>query len=158
MSGRSPSLYCLYTYINHHAQPPIITQHKQCNVNVFDVARVYGQHFQQSLKWINRVSLPCSWSAEQIKLFSLFPFAPENLRQEGFGCPVPRQPNHQSSTINHQSSIINQVLTHGIPPNFRDGVHIYRQPPSGQSLLEFIGSRNNVPMAFAAESLPALGQ
>ena len=25
------------------------------------------------------------------------------------------------------------MLTHGIPPAFRDGVHIYRQPPSGQS-------------------------
>ena len=25
------------------------------------------------------------------------------------------------------------MLTHGIPPDFRDGVHIYRQPPSGQS-------------------------
>ena len=25
------------------------------------------------------------------------------------------------------------MLTHGIPPGFRDGVHFYRQPPSGQS-------------------------
>ena len=31
---------------------------------------------------------------------------------------------------NHQSSIINLVLTHGIPPAFRDGVLIYCQPPS----------------------------
>ena len=28
--GEKPTVI-LYTYINHHAQPPIITQHKHCN-------------------------------------------------------------------------------------------------------------------------------
>ena len=53
----------------------------------------------------------------------LCPFAPETLVSRGFGRPVPRQPNH----------FLNLVLTRGIPPTFRGGVHTYRQPPSGQS-------------------------
>ena len=28
---------------------------------------------------------------------------------------------------------LNLVLTHGIPTAFRDGVHVYRQPPSRES-------------------------
>ena len=45
------------------------------------------------------------------------------------------------------------ILTHGIPSAFRDGVHIYHQPPSGQSLV--IGSRNCVSIVITAESSPA---
>ena len=51
---------------------------------------------------------------------------------------------------------LNLVLTYGIPPEFRGGVHFFffkRHTPSGQS--QFIGSRNCVPMAFTAESPPA---
>ena len=51
---------------------------------------------------------------------------------------------------------LNVVLTYGIPPDFRGGVHLfmltairYRGSP------EFIGSRNCVPMSFTAESPPA---
>ena len=51
------------------------------------------------------------------------------------------------------------MLTYGILPAFHDGVHIlYRQPPSGLSLLEFIGSRNCVTTAFNAECPLAQGQ
>ena len=28
------------------------------------------------------------------------------------------------------------MFTHGIPPAFRDGVHLYRQPPLGQSRVD----------------------
>ena len=45
---------------------------------------------------------------------------------------------------------LNLVLTYGIPPEFRGGVHLFiynrHTPSSGQSLLEFIGSRKCVPM------------
>ena len=54
---------------------------------------------------------------------------------------------------------LNLVLTYGIPPEFRGGVHLFilnRHTPSGQSRV--IGSRNCVPMAFTAESPPARGQ
>ena len=44
----------------------------------------------------------------------------------------------ESSIINYQSSIINLVLTHGIPPAFRNGVKLCRQPPSGQSRVYYV--------------------
>ena len=77
--------------------------------------------------------------------FSLSPFAPENLvSRNGFGRPVPRQPIYSFSSLR-----LNLVLTHGIPPEFRDGVHIlvptyirHRVSP------ELTGSYNCVPMAF----------
>ena len=45
----------------------------------------------------------------------------------------PLIPNTQA-----ESSIINLVLTDGIPPAFRDGVHTSRQPPSGQSRVYWV--------------------
>ena len=33
------------------------------------------------------------------------------------------------------SARLNLVLTRGIPPDLRDGIHIHRQPPSGQSRI-----------------------
>ena len=57
-------------------------------------------------------------------------FVPENLvSQDGFGSPVPRQPAH----LHTQAEL---VLTYGIPPEFRGGVHLFiynRHTPSGQS-------------------------
>ena len=55
---------------------------------------------------------------------------------------------------------LNLVLTYGIPPDFRGGVHLFiynRLTPSGQSRVYQV-SRNCVPMAFTAESPPAQGQ
>ena len=46
-------------------------------------------------------------------------FAPENLvARDRFGSPVPRQPDH----LYTQSE---SVLTYGIPPEFRGGVHLF---------------------------------
>ena len=45
------------------------------------------------------------------------------------------------------------VLTYGIPPEFRSGVHyLFRTAIRHRVSPEFIGSRNCVPMAFTAES------
>ena len=52
---------------------------------------------------------------------------------------------------------LNLVLTYGIPPEFRGGVH-YETAIRHRVSPEFIGSRNCVPMAFTAESPPAQGQ
>ena len=52
---------------------------------------------------------------------------------------------------------LNLVLTYGIPPEFRGGVHYETAIPHRVS-PEFIGSRNCVPMAFTAEGPPAQGQ
>ena len=46
-------------------------------------------------------------------------FAPENLvAQDRFGSPVPRQPAHLYTQTE-------SVLTDGIPPEFRGGVHLF---------------------------------
>ena len=52
---------------------------------------------------------------------------------------------------------LNLVLTYGIPPEFRGGVH-YETAIRHRVSPKFIGSRNCVPMAFTAESPPAQGQ
>ena len=54
---------------------------------------------------------------------------------------------------------LNLVLTYGIPPDFRGGVHyLFENTIRHRASLEFIRSRNCVPIAFTAESLPAQGQ
>ena len=79
--------------------------------------------------WINRLRLPVllvvSWTGKMI--FPLSPFAPENFdlaRQVLSSRPAPAR---------------SFSITHGIPPTFRDGVHILcRQPPSGVSDGRFL--------------------
>ena len=54
---------------------------------------------------------------------------------------------------------LNLVLTCGIPPECRGGVHLFIYTAIRHRLsLEFIGPRNCVPMASIAESPPAQGQ
>ena len=54
---------------------------------------------------------------------------------------------------------LNMVLTDGIPPDSRGGVHLYIQSAIHyQVSLEFIGSRRCVSMAFTAKSPPAHSQ
>ena len=62
------------------------------------------------------------------KCFSpLFPFE--------FGLARQVWPSRPASARVFSTRKLKMVLTQGIPPDFRDGVHIYRQPPSGQSRL-----------------------
>ena len=50
---------------------------------------------------------------------------------------------------------LNLVLTYGIPPEFRGGVHSFIKTAIRHRVsLEFMGSRNCVPMAFTAKSPP----
>ena len=50
----------------------------------------------------------------------LSPFAPKNLvSRDRFGSPVLRQPAHVHTRR------LNLVLTYRIPPEFRDGVHLF---------------------------------
>ena len=74
----------------------------------------------------------CSWSAEQGKL-CFFPCPRSRLRiwSRETGSAVP---SRVSPLILHtQAESDWLVLNRGIPPVFRDGVHVYRLPPSGQS-------------------------
>ena len=86
-------------------------------------------------------------------IFSLSPFAPENLvSRDGFGSPVPRQPAHLHTQAESGAYLRD-------PPEFRGGVHLFIQTAIGhRASPAFIGSRNCVPMAFTAESPPAQGQ
>ena len=75
----------------------------------------------------------CSWSAEHGKY--LFPCPCSRLRfcSRGTGSAVP---SRVSPVRPISTGRPNLVLTHGIPPVFRDGgvyTILYRQPPSGQS-------------------------
>ena len=54
---------------------------------------------------------------------------------------------------------LNLVLTYGIPPEFRGGVHLFIETAIRYRVSpDFIGSCNYVPMAFTAESPPAQDQ
>ena len=55
---------------------------------------------------------------------SLSLFAPDNLvLRDEFGRPVLRRPAHSPHPVR-----LNLVLTDGIPPNFRRGVHLFIPP------------------------------
>ena len=60
-------------------------------------------------------------------------FSPENLvSRDEFGSPVLHQPDQLLLRLN-------LVLTYGIPPEFRGGVHLFilnRHTPSGQSRVD----------------------
>ena len=54
---------------------------------------------------------------------------------------------------------LNLVLTYGIPPDFRGGVHLFIKTAIRHRVSpEFIGSRKWVQMAFTADSSPAQRQ
>ena len=84
---------------------------------------------------------------------SLSSFTPENWSRE-MGSAVPSRVTLLISILR-----LKLVLTYGIPPEVRGGVHLslfsiairHRVSP------EFIESRNCVPMAFTVESPPAQG-
>ena len=73
--------------------------------------------------WINRIRLPILpvVSLTGKMNFFLSPFVPENLvPRDGFGNPV-----HVSLLISILR--LNLVLTYGIPPEFRGGVHLFTE-------------------------------
>ena len=83
----------------------------------------------------NSPQLKHKHSSKSVNMYILCSFAPENLvSRDGFGGPVPRQPAHSILRLN-------LVLTYGIPPEFRGGVHLFilhRHTPSGQSRVYWV--------------------
>ena len=84
-------------------------------------------------------------------------------------CPCSRlriwSPRETGSTVPYRVSLLisilrlNLMLTYGIPPEFRGGVHyLFKTAIRYRVSPEFIESRICVPMAFTAESPPAKGQ
>ena len=102
-----------------------------------------------------KVANPCAWSAETGKMnISLSAFAPENLVwRDGFGSPVPRQPAHL-----HTQAESGACLRDSSRVPRRRPIFLFTTAIRHLVSLEFIGSRNCVPMAFTAESPPAQGQ
>ena len=61
----------------------------------------------------------CSWSAEQKKIISPCPRACLRIWSREMGSAVPSRVSLFISILK-----LNLVLTYGIPPEFRDGVHL----------------------------------
>ena len=98
---------------------------------------------------------PCStWSAEQGE--KTFPCPRSRLRIWSRET-APAVPSRVSLLISILG--LNLVHTYGIPPECRDGVHLFIETDIPQRVSpEFIGSRNCVPTAFTVESPPAEDQ
>ena len=97
--------------------------------------------------WIDRVWLSTLLLVSRTRKVNIFlsPFAPENLVSlDGFGSPVQRQPCSFSILR------LNVVLTHGILPAFRGGVHLFIPPTAIGSVPGLSGHAN----AYRWRSLP----
>ena len=99
---------------------------------------MYGNHLKQSMDQTGKVANPARGQLNRGKC--VFPCPRSRLRiwSRESGLTVSSLVSPLILQTQAESDWL--VLTHGISPAFRDGVHIYRQPPSGQSLLEFISS------------------
>ena len=100
-----------------------------CRHNFLCKACMDGQHFQQSRVWINPVWFPRS--AEQETCFCPLP-----VRACEFGLAKRVRPPRPAPARSLSTLRQYLALTRGIPPTFRDGVHLSRQPPSGQSQVD----------------------
>ena len=99
-----------------------------------------------------KVANPACGQLNRENKFSLSAFAPENLvSRDGFGSPVPRQPDH----LHTQTE---SVLTGFFPSSAAASIYLNKPTIRHRVSPEFIGSRNCAPMAFTAESSPAQGQ
>ena len=98
-----------------------------------------------------KVANPARGQLNRENNIPLSPCVPENLvSRDGFSRPVPRQPAHLHTQAESGAYL-------------RDSSRVLRRRPYETAIRhrvspEFIGSRNCVPMAFAAESPPAQGQ
>ena len=106
-------------------------------------------------------------SIDQPGMFTNPPRGQPNRENEYFPVPVPALDFGLAKRFRQSRTSLlifilrlKLVLTYGIPPEFRGGVHLFilnRHTPSGQSRVYRV-SRIGVPMAFTAESPPAQGQ
>ena len=103
---------------------------------------------------VNRVRLPIllvvRWTG---KMFFSCPRSRLRIWSRETGSVVP---SHISLLISILR--LNTVLTSGIPPKFRGGVHLFILTAIRNYVPMAGHARNYVPMAFTAESPPAQGQ
>ena len=93
----------------------------------------------------------------QLKRKSIFSFV--SVRAREFRLAKKAWPSRPASAWLFSTLRPNLVLTHGIPPVFRDGVHLCIHNVNRHRVsTKFISPRNCAPMALTAEILPAQGQ
>ena len=107
---------------------------------------MYGHHMKQEYGSTRQGCQSCSWSAEQGK--SIFSCARSRLRiwSRQTGSAVPSCVSLPISIL----SRLNLVLTHGIPPAFHDGVHLFIPSTAIGSVLNSSGHA----IAYRWRSLP----
>ena len=88
-----------------------------------------------------------SWSAEQEKWTFLCPhITPDNL----FGLTKRVQPSRSALACSFSTLRLNPVLTHGIPPAFHHGVHLFIPPTA----IGSVPSSSGHAIAYRWRSLP----
>ena len=93
-----------------------------------ELSKMYGQNFQQSVHQPSMGANPVR--AQLNRENEYFPF-PARAREFGLARRV--RPSRPASACSFSTLRLNLVLSHGIPPTFRDGVHLYHQQTSCQS-------------------------
>ena len=136
--GPPQQVYLLYirsgsSSIQELLYSKVLTMH----ILIIDIIDMHGQYFMQSMDQPGMAANPARVN---------FSTVPVRARELGLSRQV--QPSRPALACSFFTLRPNLVLTHDIPPDFRDGVHIHHRPPSRQFQLEFIGSRNCVPMAL----------
>ena len=107
------------------------------------------EYYPQSLNQPGTGSNPGRGQPNSKKKNPLYPFVSGSLVSRDGSQPSRSASARSFATLGLYSSM---VLTHGISPAFRDGVHINSHTTNRQSvILEFTRSGNCVPMAFTAK-------
>ena len=119
---------------------------------------MYGHHTYTARVRINRVRLPSNPARGLLNRETVFFLSSSSRLRIWFretGSAVPSRVSLLISILR-----LNLVLTYYvIPPDFRGGVYLFVQAATRHRVsLEFIGSRNCVPMELTAESPTAQGR
>ena len=115
---------------------------------------MYGHYNSKSTDQPGKVANPARDQLNREK-----EYFPVPVRAGEIGLAKRVRQSRPASACSSPYSRLNLVLTYGIPPDFRGGVHLFiKTAIRYQVSPEFIGSRNSVPMAFTAESPPPQGQ
>ena len=96
-----------------------------------------GQHFQQRMDQPGMVANPARDQLNREKYFFSCPRLRLRIWTRETGLAI-------LSRVSPLIININLVLTYGIRPAFRDGVHVYRHPPSGHAIAYRRRSRPRV--------------
>ena len=89
-------------------------------LNGFPDGSMYGHHIQQSMDQPGKVANPARGQLNRENECSPVP-----VHALEFGLARRIQPSRPASVCSFSILRLNLVLTHGIPPDFRGGVHLF---------------------------------